>query len=149
MCRVSGTHTRWPWWWTWWNLCELQITGRSFRFLIRDRDTKYTAAFDAVLADAGTEVIKTPPRAPRANSFAERWVGTARRECTDRLLITSRRHLAVVLDAYVDHYNWHRPHQSLAQQPPLPRSVVPADTGSAVRRRQILGGLINEYERAA
>ena len=102
-----------------------------------------------VLADAGTEVIKTPPRAPRANSYAERWVGTARRECTDRLLNTSRRHLAVVLDAYVDHYDRHRPHQSLAQQPPLPRPVGPAATGSAVRRRQILGGLINEYERAA
>ena len=76
-------------------------------------------------------------------------MGTARRQCTDRLLITGRRHLAVVLDAYVDHYNRHRPHQSLGQQPPLPRQVVPADTGSAVRRRQILGGLINEYERAA
>src|SRR5450755_2202643 len=103
---------------------DLEDAGRSFRFLIRDRDTKYTTAFDAALADAGTEVIKTPPQAPRANSYAERWVGTARRECTDRLLITGRRHLAVVLDAYVQHYNRHRPHQSLAQQPPLPRPVV-------------------------
>ena len=76
-------------------------------------------------------------------------MGTARRECTDRLLITGRRHLAVVLDAYVQHYNRHRPHQSLAQRAPLPRPVVHSDTDSAVRRRQILGGLINEFERAA
>jgi putative transposase len=130
-------------------MLDLEDAGRSFRFLIRDRDTKYTTAFDTVLADAGTEVIKTPPRAPRANSYAERWVGTARRECTDRLLITGQRHLAVVLDAYVDHYNRHRPHQSLEQQPPLPRPAVQAAADSTVRRRRILGGLINEYERAA
>jgi putative transposase len=130
-------------------LMDLEDAGQSFRFLIRDRDTKYTTAFDAVLTDAGTEVIKTPPRAPRANTYAERWVGTTRRECTDRLLITGRRHLTVVLDAYVQHYNRHRPHQSLAQQPPQPRPVVPAAAGSAVHRRPILGGVINEYERAA
>ena len=93
-------------------VADLEEAGRSFRLLIRDRDAKYTGAFDAVLADAGTEVIKTPPQAPRANSYAERWVGTARRECTDRLLITGRRHLAVALGEYVEHYNRHRPHQS-------------------------------------
>jgi transposase InsO family protein len=130
-------------------ILDLEDAGRSFRFLIRDRDTKYTTTFDAIFADAYTEMIKTLPRAPRANPYAERWVGTARRECTDRLLITGRRHLAVVLDAYVHHYNRHRPHQSLAQQPPLPRQVVRAHPRSAVRRRQVLGGLINEYERAA
>ena len=117
--------------------------------LIRDRDAKYTGAFDAVLADAGTEVIKTPPQAPRANSYAERWVGTARRECTDRLLITGRRHLAVALGEYVEHYNRHRPHQSLDQQPPYPPTPVTwPHTGSTILCRQVLGGLINEYERA-
>jgi transposase InsO family protein len=94
-------------------VADLEEAGRSFRFLIRDRDAKYTGAFDTVLADAGTEVIKTPTQAPRVNSYAERWVGTARRECTDRLLITGRRHLTVVLGEYVEHYNTHRPHQSL------------------------------------
>ena len=127
-----------------------RATSCRNRFLIRDRDAKYTGAFDAVLADAGTEVIKTPPQAPRANSYAERWVGTARRECTDRLLITGRRHLAVVLGEYVEHYNRHRPHQSLDQQPPHPPTPVTwPHTGSTILCRHVLGGLINEYERAA
>ena len=129
---------------------DLDDAGRCFRFLIRDRDAKYTAAFDAVLADADIKIVKTPPQASRANAFAERWVGSARRECTDRLLITGRRHLAAVLDAYVDHYNGHRPHQSLQQRPPQQRRpATPARTGSTVHRRQILGGLINEYDHAA
>ena len=129
---------------------DLHDAGRSFRFLIRDRDTKYSAAFDADLADAGIKIVKTPHHAPAANSFAERWVGSARRECTDRILITGRRHLAIVLDAYVDHYNGHRPHQSLGQQPPRPRQPARfSQTGSTVRRRKTLGGLINEYDRAA
>jgi putative transposase len=130
-------------------MMDLEVAGRSFRFLLRDRDAKYTAAFDAVLADAGVEVVKTPPQAPRANAYAERWVGTARRECTDRLLITGRRHLTVVLDEYLTHYNQHRPHQSLRQQPPRPRPPTPAPSGWRVRRRPVLGGLINEYDRAA
>jgi transposase InsO family protein len=131
-------------------LMDLGDAGRSFRFLIRDRDTKFTTSFDTFLADAGVEVLKTPPQAPRANAFAERWVGTARRECTDRLLLTGRRHLAVVLGEYVEHYNGHRPHQSLHQQPPHPPppATLPQN-GSTVRRRQVLGGLINEYDRAA
>jgi transposase InsO family protein len=129
---------------------DLDDAGRSFRFLIRDRDTKYSAAFDAVLADAGITIVKTPPRAPAANAFAERWVGTVRRECTDRLLITGRRHLTAVLDEYVEHYNRHRPHQSLEQRPPLPDRPTTLPPGaSTVRRRQVLGGLINEYNRAA
>jgi transposase InsO family protein len=83
-----------------------------------------------------------------SNAYAERWVGSARRECTDRLLITGRRHLTAVMDEYVRHYNDHRPHQSLDQQPPQPRHA-PAPAGSTIRRRPILGGLINEYDRAA
>lgn len=129
---------------------DLHDAGRSFRFLIRDRDTKYSAAFDAVLADAGIKIVKAPHQTPAANSFAERWVGSARRECTDRILIAGRRHLTIVLDAYVDHDNGHRPHQSLEQQPPRPRQPAGfSRTGSTVRRRQTPGGLINEYDRAA
>jgi putative transposase len=94
-------------------------------------------------------VVRAPPQAPLANAHAERWVGTARRECTDRLLIAGRRHLTVVLDEYVGHYNRHRPHQSLNQQPPHPGRAAPASSGWKVRRGPVLGGLINEYDRAA
>jgi putative transposase len=94
--------------------------------------------------------VKTPPQAPGANSFAERWVSSARRECTDRLLIIGRRHLSAVLGAYVEHYNRHRPHQALEQRPPQPRRLdLPVPTSSVMRRRQVLGGLINEYDGAA
>jgi putative transposase len=86
---------------------------------------------------------------PSGEQYAERWVGTARRECTDRLLIIGRRHLTVVLDEYLTHYNQHRPHQSLRQQPPHPRPATPAPSGWRERRRPVLGGLINEYDRAA
>lgn len=128
----------------------LDDIGCTFRFLIRDRDTKYTQSFDAVLADASLRILKSPPQAPRANAYTERWMGTARRECTGRLLITGRRHLTTVLNQYVEHYNTHRPHQSLDQQPPQPRQAqAPAPTGSTIRRQPILGGLINEYHRAA
>jgi putative transposase len=102
-----------------------------------------------VFTAEGIDVIKTPPQAPRANAFAERWVGTIRRECTDRMLIVGERHLAAVLNEYVAHYNGHRPHRSLGQQPPSPAPQV-VDLGAArVHRRPILGGLINEYSQAA
>ena len=90
-----------------------------FRFLIRDRDTKFTAAFDAVFAAEGIRVLRTPVRAPRANAYAERWVGTVRREVLDRMLIVGCRQLRSVLAEYVDHYNGHRPHRALGQAPPL------------------------------
>jgi transposase InsO family protein len=87
-------------------LMDLNQPVTSLRFLLRDRDTKFTAAFDAVFAAAGIEVIKAPPQAPRANAFAKRWVGIVRRECADRMLILGERHLAAVLTEYTSHYNY-------------------------------------------
>ena len=119
------------------------------RFLLRDRDTKFTAGFDAVFTAADIEVIRTPPQAPRTNAFAERWVGTVRRECTDRILIANERHLTAVLGEYTAHYNGHRPHRALAQRPPNPPTAINPARSGKIQRRQILGGLINEYARAA
>ncbi|KAK1184494.1 integrase core domain-containing protein [Streptomyces sp. NBS 14/10] len=116
-----------------------------FRFLIRDRDSKFTAAFDAVFAGNGTAVIPTPPQRPRSNAFAERWIRTARAECTDRLLITGERHLRTVLTTYAQHYNARRPHRSLdLRAPDDDPHLIPLPAGT-VRRRQMLGGLLNEY----
>jgi putative transposase len=130
----------------------MNLAGRidSFRFLIRDRDAKFTAAFDAVHAAAGMRIIKTPIRAPRANAIAERWIASARRECLDRMLITRERHLRLVLGEYADHYNVHRPHRALRQAPPAGRPVSPTP-GANVRilRRDRLGGLIHEYSQVA
>jgi transposase InsO family protein len=100
-------------------LMELVRGVGRFRFLLRDRDTKFTAAFDAVFAAEGIRVLRTPVRAPRANAYAERWVGTVRRELLDRMLIVGCRQLQTVLAEYVDHYNRHRPHRALGQTPPL------------------------------
>jgi putative transposase len=96
---------------------DLGERAGHFKFLIRDRDRKFTCAFDEVFADNGTRIIKTPVRSPRANSFAERYVGTLRRECLDHLLIHGEQHLRHILAEYAQHYNDHRPHQSLEQRP--------------------------------
>jgi putative transposase len=112
-------------------------------------DTKFTAVFDAVFTGAGIDVIKTPPQAPRANAFAERRVGTVRRQRTDRMLIVGERHLAAVLSEYVAHYNDHRSHRSLGQQPPIPAPHVVDLNAARVHQRSILSGLINEYSQAA
>ena len=124
-----------------------------FRFLVRDRAGQFSASFDAVLAGAGIEVVKISPRSPRANAYAERWVRTARAEITDRMLIAGPRHLCAVLDEYAAHYNQHRPHRARDLQPPDCDDITMAEiadlTTARIRRRRVLGGLINEYERAA
>jgi putative transposase len=130
-------------------LMDLDQRAAGLRFLPRDRDTKFTAVFDTVFTADGIDVIKTPPQAPRANAFAERWVGTVRRECTDRMLIVGERHLTAVLSEYTRHYNGHRPHRSLEQQPPDPAPHVVDLNDARVHRRPILGSLINEYSQAA
>ena len=120
-----------------------------FRFLVRDRAGQFTASFDAVLAGAGIDVVKIPPRCPRANCFAERLVLTVRTELTDRMLIVGERHLRGVLARYSVHYNGHRPHRALRLRPPRPETPVPEPVHGRIRRRPILGGLINQYESAA
>jgi transposase InsO family protein len=127
--------------------------ARRVRFLVRDRDAKFTASFDEVFRSERIRIIRTPVRAPRANAFAERFVGTIRRECLDRMLILTRRQLELVLAEYVDHYNTHRPHRSLDQTAPLsrPRCRLPTSPPDAtqLRRSDRLGGLIHKYELAA
>lgn len=130
-------------------LMDLGERASSFRFLIRDRDSKFTAAFDAVLSGNGTRAIKTPVRSPRANSYAERLVGTLWRECLDHVLILGERHLREVLAEYARHYNEHRPHQGLQQEPPQCRPGHAVDITARIERKQVIGSLISEYQRAA
>jgi transposase InsO family protein len=131
-------------------LMTLDDRAGQLRFLVRDRDAKFTAAFDAVFAAEGIKVLITPVRAPRANAYAERWVGTVRREVLDQMLILGCRQLMSVLAEYVDHYNGHRPHRALGQAPPR-RPGVPVVLAPPARvvRRDRLGGLIHEYAQAA
>jgi transposase InsO family protein len=131
-------------------LMNLEDHADGVKFLIRDRDAKFTPAFDAVLAAAGIRIIKTPVQAPRANAIAERWISSARRECLDRMLITGERHLRLVLGEYADHYNLHRPHRALQQAPPAGRPIPLAPGANiVVLRRDRLGGLIHEYSQVA
>ena len=130
-------------------LMDLGEHAGRFRFLVRDRAGQFTASFDAVMADAGIEVVKIPPRCPRANCFAVRLVLTVRTELTDRMLIFSERHLRRVLAQYSVHYNTQRPHRALQLRPPRPQSPVPEPVYDRVRRQPVLGGLINQYEPAA
>jgi transposase InsO family protein len=130
-------------------LMDLGNRAADFRFLVRDRAGQFTASFDAVLASAGIEAVKIPPRSPRANAYAERFVLTARTEVTDRMLIFGERHLCVVMTEYEAHYNGRRPHRSRELRPPRPDHPVADLSRERIKRRPVLGGLLNEYERAA
>ena len=130
-------------------LMDLGDRADGFRFLVRDRAGQFTASFDAVLADSGIEVVKIPPRSPRANSYAERFVLTARTEVTDRTLIFGQRHRRTILAEYEAHYNGRRPHRSRQLRPPRPDHPAANLSRKRILRRPVLGGLINEYERAA
>jgi transposase InsO family protein len=135
---------------------ELGDKGIRPRFLVRDRDSKFVRDFDEVFRSEGIRVIKAPVRAPKARAHAERWVGSVRRECLDRLLIVGRRHLEHVVREYAQHYNTHRPHRSLDQRTPLAKPPInePAPRPELpqldlLRRRDRLGGLLREYRIAA
>jgi putative transposase len=130
-------------------LMDLGERAIGFRFLLRDRDSRFTAAFEGVFAGNGTRVIKTPVRSPRANSFAERFMGTLRGEYQDHVLILGEQYLRNVLAEYTRHYNADRPHQGLQQEPPQRQPGRAIDITARIERRQVLGGLIREYHRAA
>jgi putative transposase len=130
-------------------LMDLAERADRFRFMVRDRDTKFTIAFDAVLTTAGIDVVKTPPRSPQANAYAERWVATVRAECLDWILVRNPTHLHRVLTVYVEHYNRGRPHRSLDLKVPIPSGLPQPVADGLVQRADVLGGLIHEYQRAA
>ena len=133
---------------------DLDDAGSSARFLIRDRDGKFPALFDAVLADAGIQIVLSGVRIPRMNSIMERWIKSCRHELLDRTLIWNQQHLLHALREYEQFYNTHRPHQAIANARPL-HPLPPPITDQAkisnldVRRRQLLGGILNEYHQAA
>jgi putative transposase len=122
---------------------------RKIRFLIRDGAGQFVAAFDEVFRSDSAKIIRTPPRAPVANAYAERWVGSMRRELLDRTLVWNRSHLERLLRDYVEHYNTHRPHRTLGQRAPDNAEVVAYRPGRPIRRHPSCNGLINEYRQAA
>ncbi len=132
---------------------DLEDAGRRFTHLIRDRDAKFGTAFDTILSSIGIQIVLTAPQTPRMNAFAERWIGSVRRECTDRILITGERHLRHVLDIYVAHHNAGRSHQGdrmLLRAPDDVPNMIPFSARiDTIQRRQRLGGLLNEYRPAA
>jgi putative transposase len=130
-------------------LMDLGDRATDFRFLVRDRGGQFTMSFDSVLADAGIKAVKIPPRSPRANAYAERFVLTARTEVTDRMLIFGAQHLRTILAEYETHYNGRRPHRSRQLRPPRPDHPVADLSQERIKRRPVLGSLISEYERAA
>jgi len=133
-------------------LLVMEERGRRLGFLVRDRDAKFCRGFDDVFGSEGVEVLVTPLQAPNANAYAERWVRTVRAECLDWLLIVGRSHLEQILRVYARHYNAHRPHRALALRPPDPPArltMLGEEDRGAVRRRDLLGGLLHEYRRAA
>jgi hypothetical protein len=133
-------------------LMDLGQLKDSVRFLIRDRAGQFTGSFDAVFQADGIRILASPPKAPRANAICERMIGTLRRELFDRLLIVNERHLRRVLTAYLRHYNTARPHRSLGQLAPAQADTPPPEINLAehrIRRKQVLGGLIHEYQIAA
>jgi putative transposase len=133
-------------------LLALEERGRRTRFLIRDRDATFYRGFDDVFGSEGVQVLVTPVQAPNANAFAGRWIRTVRAECLDWLLIVGRGHLEQVLRIYVEHYNRHRAHRALQLQAPDPAAgltIVDVGREASVYRRDLLGGLLHEYRRAA
>jgi putative transposase len=133
-------------------LLALGERGRRLRFVLRDRDAKFSRSFDDVFCAEGTEMLVTPVQAPNANAHAERWIRTVRAECLDWLLILGRGHLEQVLRVYVQHYNAHRAHRALGLRPPDPAVDLPLtgmDQPPRVHRRDLLGGLVHEYRQAA
>ena len=133
-------------------LLVLGERGRQLRYLLRDRDAKFCRSFDEVFGAEGTEIIRTPVQAPTANAYAERWVGTVRAECLDWVLIVGRSQLERVLRIYMQHYNQHRPHRALGLQAPDPSTdliAVGEDCSGRLHRRDLLGGLVRQYRRAA
>ncbi|MFF8004812.1 integrase core domain-containing protein [Streptomyces sp. NPDC007917] len=133
-------------------LMDLGDHAKSIKFLIRDRGAYFTDSFDAVFQAIGVHVLPTLPRVPRMNAITERWIGSCRREATDRILITGERHLRLVISEYAKHYNQHRPHRSLGQRAPdlLTEHGPPTTTDNTrIHRHDRLGGLIHEYRCAA